>query len=125
MKDMIEIRAHHGMCLSYFEGKGYSNDFVSHMSDIQKELEKNPKVRIKNRTDEICRCCPNKKEDICETEEKVNAYDNQVMDLCGLKLGEEMNWNFFRLLVEEKILHANKREEICGDCQWNSICGHC
>ena len=33
----LKIRAHHGMCLHFFEGKGYSNEFTAHMQKIYEE----------------------------------------------------------------------------------------
>lgn len=28
---VIPLRPHHGMCLAYFKGEGYSNGFTAHM----------------------------------------------------------------------------------------------
>ena len=30
----IKLRAHHGMCLAFFEGKGYSTGFTARMALI-------------------------------------------------------------------------------------------
>ena len=35
----IKLRAHHGMCLAFFEGKGYSAGFTAHMARILEYLE--------------------------------------------------------------------------------------
>ena len=35
------IRPHHGMCLYFFEGKGYSNTFSEHMAQVKEELLQN------------------------------------------------------------------------------------
>ena len=40
MKDPYIIRAHHGMCVAFFQGKGYSSEFTYHMSKIIEQLEK-------------------------------------------------------------------------------------
>ena len=40
------IRAHHGMCLTFFQGKGYSGDFVENMGAMKKILEQNPLIRL-------------------------------------------------------------------------------
>ena len=37
---MIRLRPHHGMCLAYFEGKGYSDDFTENMQHMLELLEK-------------------------------------------------------------------------------------
>ncbi len=35
MKKIVRLRAHHGMCLAFFEGKGYSRGFTSNV-DFQR-----------------------------------------------------------------------------------------
>ncbi len=117
-----EIRAHHGMCLAFFEGKGYSTGFVKHMSNLQKQLEKNPMVRVINRTDCICEKCPNNQEGSCISLEKVAEYDRQVLSRCGIPKDTILPFQDFQRKVEEHILRSGGREEICGDCQWNALC---
>lgn len=34
------LRPHHGMCLAYFEGKGYSSSFCVHMGEVLEKLER-------------------------------------------------------------------------------------
>lgn len=121
MKEYI-LRAHHGICLAFFAGKGYSNDFISHMAEVKRSLEENPMVRIVKRTDEICSACPNHKEGICDDDDKVLSYDQQVLSRCGLKEETVMPFLDFRKLVYDRILVSGKREEICGDCEWSALC---
>ena len=33
---VIPLRPHHGMCLAYFKGEGYSNGFTAHMAEMLK-----------------------------------------------------------------------------------------
>ena len=54
--------------------------------------------------------------------QKIEAYDNAVLDLCGLENGQIMEFDDFTDIVQKKILASGKRKEICGNCQWNSIC---
>ena len=110
------------MCLQYFEGKGYSNDFTSHMGKIQKQMESNPELIIINQADIICSHCPNLSQNRCSTYELVKKYDDDVLKLCGLPSGTVIHWNDFRNLVKDKILKQNKRKDICSNCSWNSIC---
>ena len=99
------IRPHHGMCLYFFEGKGYSEGFTKHMA-----------------TDEICSACPHNKGGSCESAEKVDRYDAGVLKYTGLKAGQEMTFAEFERIVEEKILQPGYGKVICGDCQWRDIC---
>ena len=123
MKERVyKIRAHHGMCLCYFRGKGYSDEFVKNMTDMKQELEKNPTVCITAQTDVLCAICPNNENGICTAEDKVAEYDRQVLLRCGLKEGDKMSFLEFEKQVRQKILLCDKRKEICGNCQWDSLC---
>jgi len=111
----LKIRAHHGMCLHFFEGKGYSNEFTAHM-------QKNPEVEVVACGDEICKKCPNLENGVCNTWELVLHYDREVLKCCGLAEGTKIFWNDFAKLVEERIISSGERQKICGNCQWSSIC---
>ena len=121
-KSMVCLRPHHGMCLAYFEGKGYSDDFTENMQKMLEFLEKDAMVELTVAGDKICSVCPNLEAGICVSAELVKNYDNKVLKLCGLKAGEQISFRKFVDCVQEKILGSGKREEICGGCQWNEIC---
>lgn len=121
-EEQYKLRAHHGMCLSFFKGNGYSDGFTKHMGDVKRLLEENPLVCITNKTDIICSLCPNNRKGICETAKKVAEYDRQVCLRCHISEGDVMPFSDFAKRVYDEILLPGKREEICGDCQWNSLC---
>lgn len=118
----INIRAHHGMCLAFFEGKGYSKGFTLHMQKVLDYMQKKTVVTIITEEDIICSACPHFKGTACETSEKVKNYDNQVLKYCEIKSGETLRWDDFQALVKEKIIYTHKRMEICKNCQWSEIC---
>ena len=35
----VLLRPHHGMCLAYFKGEGYSDGFSAHMKEVLDELQ--------------------------------------------------------------------------------------
>lgn len=117
-----KIRAHHGMCLAFFQGKGYSDSFTKHMTEMKNRLEKNPPVCIIGQTDQICSACPNNQKGNCASAEQVAEYDRQVFLRCHITEGEIMPFLDFSKLVYDNILLPGKREEICGNCQWNVLC---
>lgn len=110
------------MCLCFFEGKGYSDGFTGHMTEMKRLLEENPPVHIVARTDDICSACPNNRAGVCTTAEKVEEYDRLVLERCGISEGEVMGFLDFKRRVCHHILYLGKREEICGDCQWSPLC---
>lgn len=118
----FEIRAHHGMCLAFFRGKGYGEEFTLHMGAVKEKLESNVPVRLITGTDVICGSCPHNKNGQCESEDKTEGYDSHVLRLCGLSPGCVTDYLTFYGLVRERVLKAGEREAICGDCQWNEIC---
>lgn len=119
----FNIRPHHGLCLHFFSGHGYSPEFVKNMTAIQSHLAQNPTITLVAGADSVCATCPNRVgvRD-CRCDEKVLAYDQKVVDLCGLTLGDDLPWSAFFHRVETAILSPNLRETVCGDCQWNHLC---
>lgn len=121
----MRIRPHHGMCLAFFEGKGYSGGFTAHMAQVQERLlREDPEVCLQPETDEICTCCPNDENGVCTAAEKVDRYDRAVLEQCGLTPGQSIRWSRFSRLVDKHILSPGRREQICGDCQWNGVCAN-
>lgn len=116
------LRPHHGMCLAYFEGKGYSSSFCVHMGEVLEKLEKGARVKLTVAGDEICAACPNMKQGMCSTAERTAFYDRSVLDRCGLRENEILGFQEFVSKVEREILKPGKRKEICGGCQWDEIC---
>ena len=119
----LTLRPHHGMCLAFFEGKGYSDSFSAYMEQVLLRLfREDPTVRLLPKADVICSHCPNNMGGVCATAEKVDRYDRAVLEHCGLAAGDELPWSAFSKLVHDHILTAGKRPSICGNCEWNGIC---
>lgn len=121
---MIRLRPHHGMCLAYFEGKGYSNDFTVNMQRMLEIFEKGTDVEMTVAGDEICKACPNLQDGSCLSADLVESYDRRVLKECGLQEKDNLTFREFVDKVQKNILQSGKREEICGNCQWNEICSN-
>ena len=92
----IKLRAHHGMCLAFFEGKGYSAGFTAHMAQILEYLEQeNPTVTVVAEADCICGGCPHLANGICESADLVQSYDRQVLSLCDMEEHSVLPWREF------------------------------
>ena len=118
------LRPHHGICFQFYEGKGYSADFTDHMGRVIKDFEADPeqKVVLRAETDIVCEHCPNNKEGVCITPDKVLRYDREVLKACGLCDGSEIDFAGFSRIVRDKIIDTGIRCDICGDCSWDYIC---
>lgn len=117
-----KLRPHHGMCINYFVGNGYSEDFTSHMASMIEALSEDPVVCLSTETDAICVKCPNNVEGTCTTGTKSAQYDREVLKRCNLLNGTCLHYSEFSHLIQTLILQPGIREEICGDCQWNMLC---
>ena len=116
------IRAHHGMCLAYFKGVGYSNAFVEHMTKLQNDVKNNPPVCVTDSVDDICSTCPNNENGICNSNKKVINYDSKVLSLCKIERNTVLPFKEFQKLVFDNIINCGKRTQVCGDCEWSGIC---
>lgn len=122
MRKPVKLRAHHGMCLAFFEGKGYSSGFTANMEKVKNSLREGIPVELCVEKDVICSACPNLEKGVCATAEKVKKYDIMVLSACGLSEGSQISWQEFSQAVEKNIIKAGRRKEICGDCSWTEIC---
>lgn len=117
---IYRLRAHHGMCLPFFRGHGYSGPFVENMAHMKQVMDGNPMICLAVGPDDICRACPNRLTESCA--EKAVRYDREVLRRCGLRAGDTLPYQTFSQMVIDRILRPGCREEICGDCQWSSLC---
>lgn len=122
LSETLYLRPHHGMCLAYFVGEGYSEGFSAHMAQILAGLTPKTTVVLTLETDAICAKCPNNSHSVCNTAEKVLRYDLAVLEQCGLEADKELAFGRFTDLVQQMILAPGRREKICGDCQWTELC---
>lgn len=120
----VPLLPHHGMCLAYFAGYGYSDSFTLHMGEVLSALSPETLIRLTVGTDCVCTACPNNLDGVCDKPELVAAYDRSVLSLCGLQEGQVLPFGSFTELVQNRILAPELRPSICGGCQWNSICSN-
>lgn len=124
----IPLRPHHGLCLAFYQGRGYSEAFTNNMSQMQRQLLLDPEIELHAEADCICAACPNNQEGVCtsltgpEGTEKARRYDRAVLKLCDLEEGDVLSFLAFAEIVRNRILEKGLREEVCGDCQWNGLC---
>lgn len=118
----LPLRPHHGMCMAYFVGHGYSGGFTAHMARLLEELTPETPVRLTVDTDAVCGPCPNNRKGLCGKPELVAGWDREVLRLCGLEGNQRLSFGAFTALVQERILAPGLRSGICGSCQWNEIC---
>ena len=118
----LPLRAHHGLCFLFFQGRGYDKKFTENMKRVQTVLLGNPQIKIMHQADVLCRCCPYLQNGQCVSFEKVFNLDQAVMTVCHLQDGMELSWETFSRRVFENIILSGKRQEICKNCEWAAFC---
>ncbi len=121
-KGTLRLRAHHGLCIRYFTGHGYSEDFVRNMYSVIERLNAGCDVRIVSGPDDLCAHCPNLADGLCTSQDKVLDYDSKSLSACSLSEGMTVSWKKWQSLIDEKIMEAGLFDKICGDCQWKDLC---
>lgn len=118
----VRLRPHHGLCMAYFVGEGYSDAFSRHMGEILSALLAGGVVRLCCAVDEVCAACPENTGGLCRKPEQVAGYDQSVLRLCGLREGTVLSFAAFTSLVQKRIIEPGLREQICGECRWSGLC---
>ena len=120
----LPLRPHHGLCMAFFQGKGYSSGFTSSLAACLDALERDIRkpVMLTVGTDTICAPCPHNVGCVCEAADKVASYDRAVLELCRLQEGTICPFSEFAQLVQQRIIDSGARRAICGNCQWDRLC---
>lgn len=75
---VLSLRAHHGLCMAYFVGEGYSSGFKKHMAEVLQAVQPETPVRLAAGVDEICSACPHNCGGVCESS-TVDSHDHAVL----------------------------------------------
>ena len=63
----LVLRGHHLLCLKGFQGYGYDDAFVENMADVNSKRKLNQTtITLTNCADDICKACPNLKNNLCK-----------------------------------------------------------
>ncbi|MBS5935046.1 MAG: DUF1284 domain-containing protein [Clostridiales bacterium] len=118
------LRPHHGLCIQFYEGKGYNEEFKKKMDALINQIQRNPRMVIQLHTavDVLCSSCPNNIDSECISYKKVNRFDEKVLSYCDINSGQVLSIQEFLQLVKDMIIAKDLQPSICSDCEWYSIC---
>ena len=77
MREPIEIRAHHLLCIPRFYSGGYDREFAGNMKKLCSIIRKNPGTKVKiitGKPGELCRECPHRQENMCMQSEEIGRW---------------------------------------------------
>jgi len=115
-----KLRGHHLICLNFFRGEGYSEDFIKNIYSVigKEELE------IVAGHDDVCARCPFLKDNKCSnsdyTDEKILFQDKEALKLLGCKPGEMTDWKTVSAKLPQIIEEWKAR--FCWDCGYLKVC---
>ncbi|MGL4800205.1 MAG: DUF1284 domain-containing protein [Cellulosilyticaceae bacterium] len=117
--NVLQLRPHHINCIFFYEGKGYSQEFVAQMNEMVAHLQMHPeqKIVLQKANDSLCLACPNLKEEVCLSDERIKQLDDSTLEAYGLQEG---NVYTFKLIKENiyKNYEPEVFEKICQQCEW-------
>lgn len=119
---MLNIRPHHLLCLRWFVGNGYSEEFTKNIYEVLSKLnQNNSKFILTLENDNICSKCPNlNSSDICISDTKVSLMDSNVIEHFSLTPGSTYVYSDIYNKIEN-LLTADIIRDICGNCEWYSL----
>ena len=118
------LRGHHLLCLKGFQGYGYDDNFTKNMIGVDNQRKsENTTVELTDSADDICKACPNLKDDLCENElqnARIVGMDWEVLK----KLNPSNEYNAIELFEKIDDLFDTKESvsEICFNCMWHDKC---
>ncbi len=115
-----KLRGHHLICLNFFRGEGYSEDFIKNIYYVigkeQVEIVKGP--------DEVCARCPYLNDNKCSsdeyTDDKILFQDREALRLLEFKPGMMTDRNTLSRKIPGII--EEWKALFCQDCGYRKVC---
>ncbi|WP_414831778.1 DUF1284 domain-containing protein [Afifella sp. YEN Y35] len=125
---VVELRAHHLLCMLTFAGKGYSPGFVARFEEVAAAINAGATVKIVDGPDPLCACViAAEKEPHC-FKASVTERDRKAARDVGEKLGLTIEAGtvipLSRARVDEMrtwFQHGTTRPA-CVGCEWDTLC---
>jgi len=111
------------ICLHFFKGKGYSDEFVENLRRVV-EKAKSDYIKVVDYADDVCKACPHNLNGVCtyseNANEEVKALDDLALKLLGINVGDLVLWRDLKVKIP-KVLNEWKLKA-CKDCDWRDVC---
>ncbi len=128
MSRAARLRGHHLICLQFFRGEGYSDEFVANLTAVLDSLESGGALLVAG-ADDVCRACPSLSPNgECASvdsggEAEIARIDALAAQVLGVAVGETVSLaEAARRLRDEPAAAAAWRAEACAGCAWESVC---
>jgi len=77
MQKLIDIRAHHLLCIPRYYSGGYNREFAENMKRICLAIRNDPGIGIRivsGKPDDLCMKCPHRRGTICKNPKELNKW---------------------------------------------------
>lgn len=115
-----KLRGHHLICLNFFRGEGYSEEFIRNIYSVIA----NESIEIVKGQDDVCTMCPYFKGDTCKSAEFTNQMiqhqDREALRLLEFKPGMSVDWK----MIADKLpgIIGYWKAQFCGECGYRKVC---
>jgi len=120
---MSRLRGHHLICLHFFNGEGYTPEFIENLRNVL-EKTKSGDVEISSGADDICEQCPHLKQFMCryteDADEGIREMDKRALELLKAQEGSKVEWHEIRKSIPE--LFHSWYDSYCNVCGWKWAC---
>lgn len=121
--DAVRLRGHHVVCLHFYQGEGYSEEFVDNLWRVMERLE-TERFELAEGADDVCESCPSLHEGVCVSESggeaEIRRIDALALELLGLEVGAKLEFAAMR----ERLVGVlpQWRASACAGCGFESLC---
>lgn len=121
---MITLRGHHLVCLHFFKGKGYSEEFAKTVDEITKRLKAGEVFKLVYGADDLCISCPHLKNERCSysrgAENEVREMDRYAVNKLNVSPYNVLKWD--KLKKRIKTITTQWKKRYCNECEWWKTC---
>lgn len=121
---MIRLRGHHLVCLRFFQGQGYSQEFVENLEDMMRRARESEEIEVVSGADDVCRACLSLQGDKCVAkpgmDAKIREMDAEAVAHLGVEVGAKVYWR----QITAKVMVPSKgwMAGFCEGCDWEKVC---
>lgn len=125
---VIELRAHHLLCILTFAGKGYSPEFVARFHSVVRALDQGAPIRIIAGPDDLCACVIAEEAEPHCHRASVMVRDARAARDVGEKLGivigpgSVLSFDKETIALMRSWFRSGSTRGACVDCPWDEFC---
>ncbi len=122
---MLTLRGHHLICLNFFSGEGYDENFIKNLKELLRRAELEL-VEVCIGADDVCIKCHYLRDYKCQydenAEQEIKEMDEKALTLLKIKIQTRLSWQEIKGRIPD--IFADWAENYCNECDWKAVCGN-